>query len=347
MSIKLGAASAEHPNKHPFSGVMTYFDVPSDKPVGGSKGRLVLIPSAVGVPALASLKGMAVNMKVALDGHDSQCKIGIIEDAWAGDRLPDGSVPVHVKGYLFAVDFPDEVADLHANADQLGFSYETADTLVEDVHGSIRPTCRVTSLVFTGASILLKNKAAYTKTTLAAQEESNHVEEELKKLLEALQGKVEALETFMASAEVDMAALKASNDALTTENAALKTALDGATEKLTAASADIDTLKAAGETLKASATELVGKADFDAVKEQTMALQTTIDTLKAAEDARADLSRRSFTPHRTSLLAQHGLDENAAYDAVIEGINKMENITTEQRTALVFAARSAHLSAGK
>lgn len=331
------SASSEHPNKHPFSGILTYFDVPSDRPVGGSKGRLVVIPSEVGVPALTSLQGMAVNVKFDLAGHDSQNKIGVIERAHVGDKLPNGAVPVHVEGYLYATDFPDEVKELQANADMLGFSYETTNTLVEDVLGAPAPTCRVTALTFTGASILYKNKAAYHRTTLAAQEDTENMEE-MKALLEALKTEFEA---FKAGAEERESALLAKVQAL-------ESSVVEASEKLTAGAAEVEAVKATvAEKLNASVdTEnTVPRADFDALKAQAEELKTTVDTLKAAEEAREAHARRSYTAtSRMSLLAQHGVEDENGYEGVIAKIDAL-NVPLEQKIALKFAARAANQNA--
>ena len=68
-----------------------------------------------------------------------------------------------VKGYIYARDFP-EVAKTIAiqPPESMGMSYELADAHVEDMHASIWKLTRVT---FTGAAILLREKAAYRATS--------------------------------------------------------------------------------------------------------------------------------------------------------------------------------------
>jgi hypothetical protein len=68
-----------------------------------------------------------------------------------------------VRGYLYARDFP-EVADaIHAHeAHTLGMSYEIADAKVEDMRAAVWKLTRVT---FTGAAVLLREKAAYRRTS--------------------------------------------------------------------------------------------------------------------------------------------------------------------------------------
>ncbi len=107
--------------------------------------------------ALPSLLGMAVDYRPGWDGHDARCKIGIVTEAdLNGNRLV-------VKGYLYARDFPDVAQAIQAHAPEaLGMSYELADARVADMRAEIWKLTRVT---FTGAAILLREKAAYKGTS--------------------------------------------------------------------------------------------------------------------------------------------------------------------------------------
>jgi hypothetical protein len=68
-----------------------------------------------------------------------------------------------VKGYLYARDFPDAAKAIQAHAPEaLGMSYELADARVEDMRAEIWKLTRIT---FTGAAILLREKAAYKETS--------------------------------------------------------------------------------------------------------------------------------------------------------------------------------------
>jgi hypothetical protein len=178
----------ENPNRMPFKGVLTYFDAPSDKPPGGSGGRRVLIPSSVGIPALESLKGMGVNLASEMDDHQVTHKIGVITDAYTG-RMTEKGLEVIVEGHIFARDFPREAAMIKLNQAKLGFSYETANTLLASQEIDGEEVAVVQSLVFTGAAILFKDAAAYQSTSIAASKEQkeDHIEvtaEELKAMLE-------------------------------------------------------------------------------------------------------------------------------------------------------------------
>jgi hypothetical protein len=107
--------------------------------------------------ALPSLMGMAVDYAPGWDGHDARRKCGIITQADVEDNR------LRVSGYLFGKDFP-EVEDRmrRGSAGMMGMSYEIADAHVEDMNAEIWKLTRAT---FTGAAILLREKAAYRNTS--------------------------------------------------------------------------------------------------------------------------------------------------------------------------------------
>jgi hypothetical protein len=149
-----------HPNRVAFEGVLTLVDVASDKAPSGARGHRVILTRAAAEEALPSLLGMAVDYKSGWDGHDARQKCGVIETAeLVGAEL-------HVGGYLFGRDFPDVVATVR-RLDTLGMSYELADAHVEDMRRSVWTLTRAT---FTGAAILLREKAAYRRTSFALVE---------------------------------------------------------------------------------------------------------------------------------------------------------------------------------
>jgi hypothetical protein len=107
--------------------------------------------------ALPSLLGMAVDYRPGWDGHDARCKVGLLTEAClAGNRLV-------VRGYIYARDFPEVARTITAHApESMGMSYELADARVEDMRAEVWKLTRVT---FTGAAILLREKAAYRATS--------------------------------------------------------------------------------------------------------------------------------------------------------------------------------------
>jgi hypothetical protein len=146
----------DHPNRVPFEGVLTVVNTASDKAPTGARGHRVMLTREAVENALPSLLGMAVDYRPGWDGHDARCKIGILTEAeLKGKQLV-------VKGYLYARDFPDAARQIEAHApDALGMSYEIADARVEDMRADVWKLTRVT---FTGAAILLREKAAYRET---------------------------------------------------------------------------------------------------------------------------------------------------------------------------------------
>jgi hypothetical protein len=146
-----------HPNRLPFEGVLTLLDVASDKAPSGARGHRVVLTREAAEAALPSLLGMAVDYKAGWDGHDARQKCGIITSAEVDGRR------LMVAGYLFAKDFPEFEPGMEAQgAGALGMSYELADAHVADMRAQIWTLTRAT---FTGAAILLREKAAYRSTT--------------------------------------------------------------------------------------------------------------------------------------------------------------------------------------
>ncbi|MEO7027826.1 MAG: hypothetical protein ABI147_00290 [Acidobacteriaceae bacterium] len=151
---------AGHPNRLPFEGCLTLLDVASDKAPSGARGHRVVLTKDAAEAALPSLLGMAVDYKAGWDGHDARQKCGIITAAHIeGKKLL-------VSGFLFARDYPEfgkEFGRVDAGAEcSMGMSYELADAHVADMRA---PVWTLTRATFTGAAILLREKAAYRGTS--------------------------------------------------------------------------------------------------------------------------------------------------------------------------------------
>ena len=146
-----------HPNRLDFEGVLTLVDAASDRAPAGAKGHKVLLTRAAAEAALPSLLGMAVDYRPGWDGHDAKRKIGLITEANVVGRK------LTVRGYLYARDFPEATEAIRASAPEaMGMSYELADAQVADMRDEI---WRLTRATFTGAAILLREKAAYRATS--------------------------------------------------------------------------------------------------------------------------------------------------------------------------------------
>jgi hypothetical protein len=157
-----------HPNRIAFEGVLTMVDVASDKAPAGAKGHRVLLTREAAMEALPSLLGMGVDYRPGWDGHDARRKCGVITEADViGARL-------HVSGYLFGRDFPEVEERLNRGQEgTMGMSYELANAHVADMQAQV---WRLTKATFTGAAILLREKAAYRNTSFRLKPEASGLE---------------------------------------------------------------------------------------------------------------------------------------------------------------------------
>lgn len=177
MSIEFPKAPEEHPNKVPFSGVLTRLDQPSDKPLNGTNGKCVILPSAVAEDAIYSLLGMGIDFSPNFDKHRPRSKIGLITAAEVVGNA------IEISGFFYAADFPEEVQTIQAEQEKLGFSFE-AQSLMLNMKSDplIVEACK-----FTGAAVLYKDKAAYYDTSIAANaDQENEMTKEQEEQLAAL-----------------------------------------------------------------------------------------------------------------------------------------------------------------
>jgi len=109
---------------------------------------------------------MAVDYTPELDRHDARRKVGIITSA--DMRAGAGRAQeVDVRGYVFERDFPEVVREMRRRRSELGMSYEIADVRVVDTEA---PVWVATDFKFTGAAVLLRDKAAYAATSVELAE---------------------------------------------------------------------------------------------------------------------------------------------------------------------------------
>ncbi|MDR6381822.1 DUF6582 domain-containing protein [Paraburkholderia caribensis] len=191
---------ANHPNRMPFSGVLTFVNQPSDLPPGGSGGKRTYLPKDVAEKSLESLLGMAVDFSDDLSAHNVTQKLGVITGAEiVGDE-------VRIEGFFYAADFPQECARIQQEKEDLGFSYE--------VRAQTRPMgdlLQIVSCVFTGAAVLYKDKAAYQSTSLAAQAEQG-IDMDPKELQELLANALKPLAAQIETVTKDVTDLKAAGE---------------------------------------------------------------------------------------------------------------------------------------
>lgn len=268
-AMALEMPAGPHPNKMPFSGILTRLDTPSDKAPGGSNGKKVIFTKRAAERGLSSLLGMGVDFTPDFDGHDTTRKIGVITAATIeGDAI-------RVGGFIYARDFPKEASRIQLDKALLGFSWELADIFVERTDAD---PLVITDACFTGAAILRKDKAAYRSTSLAASADEDTMTKE---------------EIAAAMGEALAPAIKPLADAMT----AMAEASAKQTEALTAMQAAATTK--VDETAKA-------KEEADATK--LADLETQVKDLRAAaEKASKEPERKTLSPQITQLLARADL----------------------------------------
>lgn len=153
------ASLTDHPNAQMFNGTLLLLDEDSDQPPHGSDGHLIHVSKDVAEKRLSTLPGMAINYQSDLEGHDPQKKIGVIKKAWI-----DGN-KVKVQGTIWKKDFPEAMAAFRRNKGKLGMSMELGDVYVADKDDRVWD---LKDFHFTGATVLLKDHAAYNDTDLKA-----------------------------------------------------------------------------------------------------------------------------------------------------------------------------------
>jgi phage shock protein A len=317
---------ADHPNRMPFSGVLTKIGEPSNAAPHGSGGKRVLMTHEAAEAALPSLLGMAVDYTPDFDGHDPQRKIGVITGADIDG--PD----LRIEGFIYAADFPEEAADIKRNKGALGFSFEAQQILVADLDAD---PLVITSCVFTGAAILKKDKAAYTTTSLAASAvtepapgDIDMTKEELAEMLAAalkpIADKVNALESTVNAAAETEAKVRPHSQALRSCAEAMKAsaiglhATQGHVAVLNRMADGMDSEAAAGKIphiyrdhdyapdFYAGADK--PNADVEKLRKELANVQTKLTDAIAA--GRADSpapERKTLSPQVTALLSKAGL----------------------------------------
>src|SRR5262245_13471707 len=202
-----------HPNRSAFTAVLTRIEEPSTRPPGGAAGHRVRISRAAAEAALPSLIGMAVNCSENLSDHAKQTKIGMITEAHIHGN------DVVISGHLFEKDFSNEVACIRRNIQRMGASYEISDVEVRNPHDDIWD---VDHLIFTGAALLFKDKAAYAQTSLVAQTQELSMAEvtEIMTELQHISAKLDIAASHDQEADEDAARVEAEEAAALTEQAA-------------------------------------------------------------------------------------------------------------------------------
>lgn len=300
--------SSKHPNRVPFSGVLTVLDTPSDRAPAGAAGHRVVLPLRVAEAALPSLLGMAVDYAPGLRGHDVRRKIGVITSAEIQGRK------LQIGGYLFGKDFPDVVRELQARRDRLGMSYEVTGVRVTDPSAEI---WALEHVVFTGAAILERDAAAYQTTSLAASRDTRAAATDRKGVIMD-QKIIETLDVLASASQqlaAECASLRAAVNELRDMQESIRQSLGGGTRP------------AAGSI----------EARVEEIRRQNEALRAQ------AELFSAQVTRKTVPPQVLTLLAKSGVGSYAlganghvelpVLDKALEGLPVEQRIAVKSQLA--------------
>lgn len=286
----------DHPNRLPFKAVLTRINEPSTRPPGGSSGHRVSLSQAAVEQALPSLLGMGIDVSEDFSDHSKRTKIGIITEAHIEGK------DLVISGHLFEKDFAHEVAYIQKNKQRLGASYEISDVSVRDSAADI---WEIDHLIFTGAALLLKSKAAYENTSVAAHAEEDDMDKNVLDELHLIAAKIDGMQASM-DADADEEAARREEDAAAAHDEAAAASItaaqraraeadeeDASRHDVAAAQSHTHAFKArmqAAQWHTAQATKLQAAGDADAAAPHTEAATRLSAAAKASQDAASALT---------------------------------------------------------
>lgn len=190
--IQVSLTNDGHINKLPFIATFMQIDSPSDGTPCGADYPIVLSMDEAQT-CVSTMDLMAVDCvwsdwwpEDCMTGHDSRNKIGVVEKAYIeGNEMK-------MKGFIYALDFPDIAYFIRNATPALGFSMEC----IADVDTRDDGYEHMTNVTFTGVAILFQNLAAYKDTYidyLAAKrkEQKELTEQEKKEFMASMKELVE------------------------------------------------------------------------------------------------------------------------------------------------------------
>lgn len=176
-------------NYLPFSGTCLFANTPSQGIPSGGIDKPVAFPVEELQKALDTMQFMGVNCSFLDDdpftAHDPQYKIGTVTDV-----VLKGNEMV-ISGGLWEDDFPEACSMFKSLKPDLGFSVEVVMNLQD-----MGTYYNARNIEFLGVCILLKDRAAFRKSYIAAQnkivkDDIEMTKEELKVILDLFYKKVE------------------------------------------------------------------------------------------------------------------------------------------------------------
>ena len=242
--IQVSLTNDGHINKLPFIATFMQIDSPSDGTPCGADSPIILAMEEA-QKCVGTMDLMAVDCvwsdwwpEDCMTGHDSRNKIGVVEKAYIeGNEMK-------MKGFIYALDFPDIAYFIKNATPALGFSMEC----IADVETKDDGYEHMTNVTFTGVAILFQNLAAFEDTYidyLAAakrkgkeeltEQEKREFMASMKELVEtAVSEKIGALEEKLEASKAEPVvdeAMKAELEKVKAEKAALEAAKKEAEEK--------------------------------------------------------------------------------------------------------------------
>ena len=282
--VSLWAPSNLPVNRRSFKGVLARLDEPSNFAPQGTNGLPILIPREVAIAAAKNSAGLPLNAAPDLSGHFKEGVIGIFVSANV-----EGSELV-VEGSLFDHNLPDTIASIAGAKDNLGMSLEAyIRGNPEDVNGS--QVFVVSELILTGATVALRDRVAYSETSVIAAESETQDNDQLAIPIAAT-AEIQSKETDIMENEI-LNTFNSKFDQLTDQ-------LTQLTQVIGAQQSNIEALQSNFESIQAERQQEEERRQIEAAKAAELQRQNELQSMIEATVSRAlgsrGSGRRTVTP---------------------------------------------------
>jgi hypothetical protein len=309
------------------------------------------------------LVGQAVNFVAqgTWSEHNPQDKIGVITSALPGEPDVDGGIPVLIEGYIYAKDFREAATAIKLNQHMLGFSYETMQTILVDGDFNGDPVAMTAEVgYFTGASILLKDKAAYTSTSIAASADTSKeatrladkmtMKPEHADALKVLSAAIKHIDSITDSIMQELGIADSDADDKGKVSAGTATDADNGVEAALSPNGDAPATGTEVPALQAAATvttavepvatspvvQVSASADMVALQAKVAELETQ---LQAAADAKNAQRTSIAYPNSAQPVAKMDVVPKDQYTSLLASIDDDKTLSVDERLAKKFELR--------
>jgi len=165
--LKLNLPEIEHRNFVPFEGVAAFIGKPSERPAHLvnfdteqiEEGAPISFTRAAVEAALPTLLGMGLCFQEgSYQNHAPRSKCGLITEAWIeGDEL-------RIRGGIYALDFPDVIAELEKNHRHLALCPMMRDLEIDPK--TLPELFSVLKMTFTGVALMRVGTTDFDGTTI-------------------------------------------------------------------------------------------------------------------------------------------------------------------------------------